>query len=133
RGGSRAARRRREGALCRRCGANCRRRPNVVRERAIVWGLACRGCLSRAVTDVGRRWGNVGAVCSVLLLSVSVAGLGHLMEECRGRGARPKRVMDLRVAQGGREGGQALLHLPPSAIPVEEGPPCAARAQGMPA
>ena len=58
----------------------------------------------------------------MLLLSVGVEVLGYRVEEFRGRGEIPKRVIDMRVTQVGREGGHALLHIRPCALPVQEGP-----------
>ena len=43
----------------------------------IVWGLACRWCISRSVKYACKRWGNQGSVCIVLLLSVGVEVLGY--------------------------------------------------------
>lgn len=65
------------------------------------------------------------------LRSVGGEVLGDRGAECRGRGALPNRGMDRRLAQGGREGGQALLPSRPWALPVPEGPHREAGAQGM--
>jgi hypothetical protein len=70
-------------------------------------------------------------VCLVLLLSVRVKGLGSRVAEFRGRRESPQRVVDMRVAQVGRAGGHAPLHLRPGAIAGQEGPHRDAVAQGM--
>ena len=67
----------------------------------------------------------------MVLLWVGVEVPGHLAEEFRGRGEIPKRVIDMRVAKVGREGGHALLHIYPCLIPVQEGPHRKAMAKVM--